>query len=60
MELERAERIVNSMARERYRTVEDVLQEFLRYQKHGEARHFWPDENTACLMLVKEYRVKCA
>jgi hypothetical protein len=52
MELARAEKIVNKMAKERYNTAGDVLAEFLKYQKKGECTHFWPDENTACKMLI--------
>jgi len=46
-------RIVNKMAKERYTTAGDVLTEFLKYQKNGECTHFWPDENTACMMLIE-------
>ena len=52
MEIDRATRIVNKMAKERYNTAGDVLVEFLKYQKNGECSHFWPDENTACQMLI--------
>lgn len=47
-------RIVNKMAKERYNTAGDVLVEFLKYQKNGECTHFWPDENTACQMLITQ------
>jgi hypothetical protein len=57
MDIDRAMHIVNKMAKERYKTVGDVLNEFLKYAKDNECQHFWPDENTACLMLV-EQRVK--
>ena len=40
MELDRATRIVNKMAKERYNTAGDVLTEFLKYQKNGECTHF--------------------
>lgn len=54
MELDRATHIVNKMAKERYNTAGDVLVEFLKYQKNGECTHFWPDENTACQMLITQ------
>ena len=53
MELDRATRIVNKMAKERYTPIGEVLTEFLKYQKNGECTHFWPDENTACMMLIE-------
>ena len=52
MELDRATRIVNKMAKERYASIGSVLSEFLKYQKNGECTHFWPDENTACRILI--------
>ena len=52
MDITRAEHIVNKMAKERYKPVGEVLAEFLRYQKNGECTHFWPDENTACGVLI--------
>lgn len=53
MDIDRATRIVNKMVKERYSTVEKVLAEFLKYQVNGECIHFWPDENTACQMLIE-------
>ena len=53
MELDRATHIVNKMAKERYASHGSVLAEFLRYQKNGECSHFWPDENTACQVLIR-------
>lgn len=50
----RALEIVNKMAKERYKPVGEVLAEFLKYQKNGECTHFWPDENTACQMLLEK------
>jgi len=52
MDIDRATRIVNKMVKERYSTVDKVLAEFLKYNKNGECQHFWPDENTACKMLI--------
>lgn len=52
MELDRAQTIVNKMVKERYSTVDKVLAEFIKYQKNGEVNHFWPDENTACQILI--------
>jgi len=52
MDLDRATRIVNKMVRERFSTVDKVLAEFNKYQVGGECSHFWPDENTACKMLI--------
>jgi hypothetical protein len=52
-DINEANRIVGKMAKERYNTLGDVLTEFLKYQKDGECQHFWPDENTACLMLIE-------
>lgn len=51
-DIEHATRIVNKMVKERYSTVDKVLAEFVKYQKNGECSHFWPDENTACKMLL--------
>ena len=53
-DINRALEIVNKMAKERYSTAGDVLTEFLKYQKNGECTHFWPDESTACQMLIKQ------
>ena len=53
MEIARATHIVNKMAKERYASIGSVLSEFLKYQKNGECSHFWPDENTACMMLIQ-------
>lgn len=52
-DINEANRIVGKMAKERYRSSDEVLAEFLRYQKNGECQHFWPDENTACRMLLR-------
>lgn len=52
-DLDHALRIVNKMAKERNKTVGDVLAEFIKWEKNSECQHFWPDENTACLMLIK-------
>jgi len=46
-------RIVQKMAKERNKTIGDVLAEFIKWEKNNECQHFWPDENTACLMLIK-------
>ena len=56
LDLTRALEIVNKMARERYSTVDKVLAEYTKYQVEDECQHFWPDENTACKMLL-EYRI---
>ncbi len=53
MELDRAESIVNKMVKERYSTVDKILAEFIKWQKNGECQHFWPDENTACRVLIE-------
>jgi hypothetical protein len=58
MELERATHIVNKMAKERYKPIGDVLAEYIRYAKDGECTHFWPDENTACKMLIERRLAK--
>jgi hypothetical protein len=52
-DINEANRIVGKMAKERYRSSDEVLAEFMRYQKDGECQHFWPDENTACRMLLR-------
>ena len=52
-DINEANRIVGKMAKERYRSSDDVLAEFMRYQKEGQCQHFWPDENTACRMLLQ-------
>jgi len=52
-DIDHALRIVQKMAKERCKTTGDVLNEFLKYVENNEVNHFWPDENTACLMLLK-------
>ena len=52
MTLEKAQTVVNQMAKKRFITVEDVIDEYSRYQKDGEVRHFWPIENTACRLIT--------
>lgn len=47
-----ANRIVGKMAKERYCSSDAVIAEFIKYEENGECKHFWPDENTACLMLL--------
>ena len=54
IDTDHAMRIVNKMAKESYSTVDKVLDEFIKYEKNGECQHFWPDENTACLMLIEQ------
>lgn len=51
-------RIVNKMAKERYTSSGSVLAEFIRYAKNGECSHMWPDENSACMMLVARRAAK--
>lgn len=58
MDFDRATHIVNKMAKERYKPIGDVLAEFLKYQKDGECTHFWPDENTACRILIDNRAAK--
>lgn len=48
METDYANQILQRMARERNTTVYGVIQEYLKYQVNGQAKHFWPDENEAC------------
>jgi len=55
-DIDHAMRIVGKMAKERYRSGDEVLAEFIKYEKNGECQHFWPDENTACQMLLAELR----
>jgi len=45
------------MAKERYSTIGKVLEEFAKYQDSGECQHFWPDENTACKIMMKEEEI---
>lgn len=52
MTLEKAQTVVNKMAKDRYTTVEKVIDEYNRHQKNGEAQHFWPIENTACRLII--------
>ena len=52
-DIDHALRIVNKMAKERQSTVDKVLAEFVKHEKNGECHHFWPDENTACKMLIE-------
>ena len=52
MTLEKAQTVVNQMAKKRFTTVEDVIDEYSRYQKDGEVRHFWLIENTACRLIT--------
>jgi hypothetical protein len=58
MDLDRATHIINKMVKERYSTVDKVLAEFIKYQKNGECQHFWPDENTACVVLLNRRLAK--
>ena len=51
-------RIVNKMAKERFVSIGAVLTQFLRHAKNGECTHFWPDENTACMMLIDRRAAK--
>ena len=53
MDNQRAERIVTEMAKLRGVTILEVLVEWRKYQVNGVAKHFWPDENTACQTLLK-------
>lgn len=53
MELDRATHILNKMAKERYVSIGSVLAEYIRYAKDGECTHFWPDENTACKLMIR-------
>ena len=53
-DINEANRIVGKMAKERYKPIGDVLAEFIKHQKEGECTHFWPDENTACRMLIAQ------
>ena len=52
-DINEANRIVGKMAKERYCSIDAILAEFMRYQKDGECKHFWPDENTSCRMLIE-------
>lgn len=50
----RAIQILSKMARERYSSTEKVLQEYVKYENNGECQHFWPDENTACRLVLNQ------
>ena len=52
--IEHATRIVTKMAKERYCSIDKVLAEYEKYQVNGECKHFWPDENTACKLLIEQ------
>jgi hypothetical protein len=52
MNNQRAESIVEGMAKLRGVSMLEVLKEWRKYQVDGEASHFWPDENTACRTLL--------
>jgi hypothetical protein len=52
MDLTRAQEILAKMAKDRCTTVSKVLAEFLKWEKNGECQHFWPDENTACKLML--------
>lgn len=54
MDLHRAIQILSKMARERYSSTEKVLQEYVKYENNGECQHFWPDENTACKLVLNQ------
>jgi hypothetical protein len=58
MELDRATQIINKMVKERHGTFGGVLAEYIRYAKDGECTHFWPDENTACRILIERRTAK--
>jgi len=55
MTIDRAMHLVNKMAKERYGNIDEVLVEYQKYQVDGECKHFWPDENTACKMLIEHH-----
>jgi hypothetical protein len=54
MDLNRAQEILAKMAKSKYNStnIDKVLEEFLKYEKNGECQHFWPDENTACKLML--------
>lgn len=54
MTIEHATQIVTKMAKENYCSIDKVLAAYKKYQVNGECKHFWPDENTACKMLIEE------
>ena len=54
MKMQRAESIVENMAKLRGRAILEVLTEWRKYQVNGDCQHFWPDENTACRVVLKE------
>ena len=54
MDLTIAQKILGKMAKERYISTDAVLDEYLRYRVDGEVGHFWPDENTACKVLLNQ------
>lgn len=59
MDIDRANQIINKMLKDRYLqnnrvNIDKILNEFLKYEKNGECPHFWPDENTACSVLISQ------
>jgi|FreactcultureFD7_1027221.scaffolds.fasta_scaffold07820_6 DNA-dependent RNA polymerase auxiliary subunit epsilon len=59
MDIERAYDIMRKMIKDRYlaynqTNIEKILDEFVKYEKNGECSHLWPDENTACAILVNQ------
>lgn len=51
--IEHATQIVTKMAKERYCDIPKVLAEYEKYQKDGECKHFWPEQNMACKFLIE-------
>ena len=52
MTLEKAQKVITKMAKDRYTTIDRVIDEYNRHQRDGECQHFWPDENTACRLII--------
>lgn len=52
MTLEKAQKVITKMAKDRYTTIDRVIDEYNRHQRDGECQHFWPDENTACRLIA--------
>lgn len=55
METIYAQQIIQHMARERNVTTSEVIQEYLKYQVNGQVKHFWPDENEACQVILEDH-----
>ena len=49
---DRALIVLDNMAKERNKSILEVLSEWRKYEKNGDCQHFWPDQNIACRIAL--------